>query len=353
MPLPSPYLSIVLVARNDNYSGDFNDRLQNSIHWLTRLVEQNQLPAELVIVDYNPVAENEPLIKMLDWPKNRNHLDIRLLHVPAETHNQLINPEVRKTVPLFEFNAKNMAIRRAKGEYILSTNADILFHPSIIKFITKRIPNRKRYYRTDRFDYKKIDSYDFTQTRDTLRKIQRKVFRIMIKGYGYHLKGNGENFFEESIIRLKNSWRLFFDINLVKIETLAKKWRMNITYDAFAQKYHTHCSGDFMLMHRDNWFNLRGYPEDTYISTHCDAIFTVMAGISGLKETILSWPIYHQDHERRYKADFDESRYEKDITDMFTRFLNDSREMEALRKPKISNPADWGHANEHFAETII
>jgi len=353
MKQQTPHLSIVLVARNDNYSGDFNDRIENSMHWLSCFIEKNKLPVELFIVDYNPIAENEPLIEMLNWPRNRNYLTIRLLHVPREIHKRLINPEVRKTVPLFEFNAKNMAIRRAKGEYVLSTNADILFHPSIIKFIAKRIPNKKCYYRTDRFDYKKIDAYDFNHPYSTLWKIQQKVFRIMLKGYGYHLKGSGDNFFEERLIRLRNSWRIFLDLNLVKIESLAKKWNMNITYDAFAQRYHTHCSGDFMLMHRDNWFNLRGYPEDTYISTHCDALFTVMSGVSGLKENILNWPIYHQDHERRYKADFDESKYEKEITDMFNRFMNDSRAMEASRKPKITNPPDWGHAKENFMETII
>ena len=80
---------------------------------------------------------------MLNWHGNRKYLSIRLLHVPTEVHKRLINPEVRKPVPLFEFNAKNMAIRRAKGEYILSTNADIVFHPSIIKFISKKIPGRR------------------------------------------------------------------------------------------------------------------------------------------------------------------------------------------------------------------
>ncbi len=353
MPFSSPYLSIVLAARNDNYSGDFNDRLQNSVRWLSYFVEKNKLPAELIIADYNPIPENKPLREMISWPDNRRYLKILLLHVPNEIHKRLTNPTVRKTVPLFEFNAKNMAIRRAKGEYILSTNADIIFHPSIIKFIAKKIPQKSRYYRTDRFDFRKIDTYDFNHPQRTLRNIQRKVYRIMIKGYGYHLKGNGENLPEELLIRLRNSWRIFLDINLVKIEKLAMKWNLNITYDAFAQKYHTHCSGDFMLMHRNHWFDLRGYPEDTFISTHCDAIFTVMSGVSGLKEKILPWPIYHQDHQRRYKADFDESKYDKEITDMFKRFMDDSREMEALGKPRITNPADWGHAGENLAETLI
>jgi hypothetical protein len=32
---------------------------------------------------------------------------------------------------MFEFIAKNTGIRREKGEYVLSTNADILIHPKM------------------------------------------------------------------------------------------------------------------------------------------------------------------------------------------------------------------------------
>src|SRR5687767_3830661 len=104
--MSAPYLSIVVTARNDNYGGDFNERLQNSIYWISAVVEENKLPAELIIVDYNPVPENPPLAQMFKWPEGRRYLTIRLIHVPSETHKNLINPAVRKTVPLFEFIVK-------------------------------------------------------------------------------------------------------------------------------------------------------------------------------------------------------------------------------------------------------
>lgn len=348
-----PYLSIVVTARNDNYGGDFNSRLQNSVHWLSYFLEKYKVPSELVIVDYNPIQENTPLKEMLQWPANRKYLTIRLLHIPNEVHQSLINPEVRKTVPLFEFNAKNMAIRRAQGEYILSTNADIIFHPLIIKFISYRIPEKGTYYRADRFDFKKIDHYDLQNPYKTLKAIEKKVYRLMLKGYGYHLKGDGVSFIEETMLRIKNSYRIFWDRNLVKIEKIAMRYGMNINYDPFAQTYHTHCSGDHMLMHRDHWFDLRAYPEDTYISTHCDALFTVMSGISGLKEHVLPVPVYHQDHERRYKADFDEAKFSDEINGMWKRFLQDSHEMTRTGKPKITNPEDWGLGKLEFKDTVI
>lgn len=354
MSFSAPYLSIVLVARNDNYSGDFNERLHNSVHWLTCLVERNKLPAELIIVDYNPVSGNEPISAMLDWPENRNYLAIRFLHVPNGTHEGLVNPRVRKTVPVFEFNAKNMAIRRAKGEYILSTNADILLHPSIIGFIANKMPDKNCYYRAFRFDYNKISFYDFNNPYATLRRIQRNVFRLLLRGYDYRVIW-GENFIEEKISKFRNSFQLFLNFNLVKVKSLANLLQMKVNHDSLVLKYHTNASGDFMLMHRDNWFSLRGYPEDTYISTHCDAIFTVMSKVAGIKENILRWPIYHQHHERRYNTDIIESKFNnnKDISDMFRRFVNDTREMEATCQPKIVNPPDWGAASKNFAETVI
>lgn len=352
-PATSPYLSIVLTARNDNYGGDFNYRLQNALRWLIHFIELNKLPAELLLVDYNPVAENKPLVEMLDWlPGNRNYLAIRLLHVPREIHEQLICPAVRKTVPLFEFVAKNMAIRRAAGEYILSTNADILFHPSLFRHLAKRQLLHSSYYRANRFDYKKIDDYDFDNPAATLRNIQRNVFSLHFRGHDFRVH-YGENFVEEYLARFRNSCRLLLDFNLVKVETLAGLLRLKVNYENLILKYHTNASGDFMLMHRDHWFGLRGYPEDTYISTHCDAIFTVMARIAGLQQTILPWPVYHQHHARRYNTDFEESKKNNDIAVMFKRFVNDTREMEHAGKPKIVNPADWGHASCTFAETKL
>lgn len=352
MSSTAPYLSIVLTARNDNYGGDFNERLQNGVNWLTALVEANKFPVELVILDYNPVPGNEPLIQMIRWPQNRRYLTIRVIHVPNEVHKKLVDPEIRKTVPFFEFNAKNMAIRRAKGEHILSTNADILFHPGFIKYAAEGNLRDDCYYRADRFDYKKIDSYDFNKVSATLKKIQQKVFRLMLKGYAYDVK-RGENFFEETAARLENFRHRMVDIHLIKIRTFAHKWTISINHDGFLMKYHTHCAGDFMLMHRDHWFKLRGYPEDTYISTHCDALFTVMARTSGLSESLLRWPIYHQDHERRYNTDFDQVKHDDAINSMFQRLLDETREMEKSHQPKISNAADWGLAGEDFKETII
>lgn len=350
-PTP-PYLSIVLAARNDNYGGDFNSRLHNCVHWLANLVEENKLPTELLIVDYNPVEENEPLLKIINWPANRNYLTIRFVHVPQETHVQLVNPAVRKTVPMFEFVAKNMGVRRAKGEYILCTNCDILFHPQLIEFIAQQCLDKQSYYRAERYDYHKIDRYDFHNMEATLRSIQQKVFRIFLKIHSYDLRW-GENAFEITFQRMRHSLQVFLNYNSVKAKTLWMLLGMEVNYRTFLLKYHTNASGDFMLMHRDHWHRLRGYPEDTYISTHTDSIFCVMASIAGVLENILRWPVYHQDHERRYIVDLAAHKKNKELMDMLDRFTEDTRAMEASRTPKIVNAEDWGCGGEEFKETVV
>ena len=57
--------------------------------------------------------------------------------------------------------------------------------------------------------------------------------------------------------------------------------------------------------------------------------------------------------EEAYSADFDEAAFSKEINDMFTRFMHDSREMESKRAPKIVNTENWGWGSSEFAETVI
>jgi hypothetical protein len=47
---------------------------------------------------------------------------------------------------------KNAGIRRARGEFVLATNIDILFSPELIAFMAKRALQPEKMYRIDRYD---------------------------------------------------------------------------------------------------------------------------------------------------------------------------------------------------------
>src|SRR5262249_47888873 len=74
---------------------------------------------------------------------------IRFIEVPAEVHRAIRNADV---IPLFQMIGKNVGIRRARGEFVLATNPDLLFSDNVIAFMAsdKLLPDVM--YRIDRHD---------------------------------------------------------------------------------------------------------------------------------------------------------------------------------------------------------
>ena len=61
---------------------------------------------------------------------------------------------------------------------------------------------------------------------------------------------------------------------------------------------HTNACGDFTLMAREHWFDLRGYPEFDLFSMNLDSVLCVAAHHGGAREQMLAEPmrIYHIEH---------------------------------------------------------
>jgi hypothetical protein len=47
---------------------------------------------------------------------------------------------------------KNVGIRRARGQFVLATNVDILFSDELAEYLASRRLERGRMYRSDRYD---------------------------------------------------------------------------------------------------------------------------------------------------------------------------------------------------------
>src|SRR5262249_44171584 len=56
--------------------------------------------------------------------------------------------------------------------------------------------------------------------------------------------------------------------------------------------------GDFQLMAREHWHQLRGYPEFQTFSMNIDGLFSYIADAAGIREEMLAHPIYHLEHEK-------------------------------------------------------
>jgi hypothetical protein len=119
-----------MAARNDGYAGNFLERMERS---LETIVDPEVL--EVVIVEWMPPTTTPWLIQRVKWP---DHLRgrIRIITVPGEG-------------PMREYLAKNVGIQRARGEWILSTNPDILFPK---RLWTERIKGEDFFVRAIRRD---------------------------------------------------------------------------------------------------------------------------------------------------------------------------------------------------------
>lgn len=332
--MSNPYLSIVLAARNDNYGGDFTERLQLCLDYNIALLEKNKINAELIIVNWNPVAENKSLQKLIVFPAERKFVKCRIITVSSEIHIQYVNPEIRKTVPLFEFIAKNTGIRRAQGEYILCINADIFIHPAIIEFIASGKLSDEYYYRADRLDFS-----PFSEIPSETNFYNNAEIAFM-KGFAYRFNSVFGKQLQYRILKIFNPLRIEWELWKFRNASFCNKLGINVVYDNAAYCAHCHNAGDFMLMHKTHWLGLKGYPENTFISTHTDALFTVLAS-SLLNEHVFPVPVFHRQHERRYS--WNAIKHESVFLEAFKNFESVAKKIfSGENKAAFLNDDNWG-----------
>src|SRR6185503_5263652 len=117
----NPYLSVVVATRNDDHGGDPLERLQALIDTFAAQCRRTGLTAELIVVEWNPPGDRRRVSELLQVPADVP-FPVRFVEVPNELHSRLLHSE---RLPLFQMIAKNVGIRRARGQYVVATNIDI------------------------------------------------------------------------------------------------------------------------------------------------------------------------------------------------------------------------------------
>jgi hypothetical protein len=289
-----PYLSIVVAARNDNYGGDFLRRMQLFLSILATLSDRCGLRAELLIVEWNPPADRPPLRDSIDWPCNGNSLDVGIVTVPEQVHRAL--PNAGK-MPMFEYIAKNVGIRRAKGEYILASNPDIVFSQELFQYLASHRLRGDAFYRVDRFDVNRTVPLALSVERQ-LRFCSTHAFLIR------RMEG------DQPTSRLARIYRWLAG-NLPRLQpqrVVRGLVRRGKRLAGFTEPpngdrqppiplVHTNASGDFLLMESGRWKALRGFPE-LPTHSHIDSYMVYAAAVAGLQQVVLPYRVYHQEHDR-------------------------------------------------------
>ncbi len=144
-----PYLSVVATARNDDHGGNLLGRMQIFVDALIEQAKRHELSMELILVEWNPPAERPSLAEALRWPADRGPCAVRVIEVPERVHRRYRHAEA---LPLYQMIAKNVGIRRSRGQYVLATNIDIIFSDELCQFLAERRLQPGRMYRVDRHD---------------------------------------------------------------------------------------------------------------------------------------------------------------------------------------------------------
>jgi hypothetical protein len=145
----TPYISVVVTARNDNHGENPLLRMQAFLDSWIGQAKRYGLSSEIVVVEWNPPPGSPKLKDVLRRPESTHPCAVRFIEVPPEVHGTIPNS---RAIPLHRMIAKNAGIRRARGQFVLATNSDIIFSAELMQFLAGRRLEQRAFYRMDRYD---------------------------------------------------------------------------------------------------------------------------------------------------------------------------------------------------------
>jgi hypothetical protein len=357
-----PYLSLVVTSRNDGHGGDLLGRMNIFIGNFVEQCRQYGLSAEIILVEWNPPDDRPKLVEALDLPQVWGPVSTRIIEVSPWLHARFRHSEA---LPLFQMIAKNVGIRRARGKFVLATNVDIILSDPLMRYLAKKQLRRDRMYRTDRQDVDEgVPVGGSVGERLKYCADRNHVLRICERG-GTRICRNGtyDVIFPPHGLLLARAVvaSLLGGFGERKLGCSARNAWDFYRFHRSIGRLHTNACGDFTLLSRQAWHELRGYAEWEMYSFHLDSLLCHAAHASGFREQrIAGCPIYHI--EQTSGAAFQPEQQ----TRLWTRLreagierLSDEqlwREVVALRtgrRSPIFNDEGWGLAEHQLPEILV
>jgi hypothetical protein len=248
-----PFVSIVLTGRNDGYGGDFVGRFLATLRFNSRELSARGIPHEFVLVEWAPIPGAQLLADLVDagCPASVTDAFRTVVVDPAYHEAVTLNPRLKYQ----EYIAKNVGIRRARGEYLITSNCDIFLSRRILERLDARDLQPNVLYRAPRWDLK---------DREDLATID---------------------------------WPYLEDP-----ASLSGRARV------IKPPYYSGGAGDFILMDSATFHRLGGFNEVyRVVRIAIDGNFVVNAAACGVPIADVGGPVYHLDHAGSYRmtrADF-------------------------------------------------
>lgn len=306
-------------------------RMQMFVNGLGEQTGRHGMKCELILVEWNPPPDRPPLAEALSFEKTKNRMPVRIITVPNEIHRKWIHWD---EIPLFQMIGKNVGIRRAKTDFILCTNVDLLFSDELCEFLAKGEFDENAMYRANRCDVP-MEVLDIVGLEEQLKFCKTHVIRRL----GQFPWGYGKPF--AFLRRIKK-----------KIAEVAKGRKHPMEY------VDTEACGDFTMMHRRAWEHIGGYVELGLYSIHIDTLACHSAVACGYKQIVLPPQMctYHADHGHGWmsmcpveKIKFIERRPALD----WTMEWDAAKWMYENKKPLNINSEHWGHSDVMLIEKSI
>lgn len=329
-------ISIVVAARNDDYGINFLGRFQNFINVLLPLLKDQAPQCELVVVEWNPPGDRPRLLHAVDWPAEVDEIPTRIIEVGQAEHSGIPGSD---RMALFEFIAKNVGIRRAKGDYILVTNPDVLFSVELASALGAGRFSPDWFYRIDRHDTRIAGPLP-AAPRQALEEARKNVFIVHALDVSIPMD---EPMRDKALAT--GRWPGSYSQ-----EDAAAPDRQVVPFDTAAGQYwnlHLNGAGDFLLTHRSNWERIHGYAEYTDTCTTLDSYACYQLKAAGIRQALFTGQcqLLHQDHSRVEPV----ARPRKGM-ELWLKDLDDIRA--GTLGPAISG-ADWGLGDKPLKETVV
>jgi hypothetical protein len=243
----NPYISFVIAFRNDNYTENANEKLNLSLNTLICQLDKFALDSEIIIVDWNTPEARRPLIDEIKLQINSKFVSVIIYEVENAIHQRYKGHE---NIALVGEVCANVGIRRSRGAFVLNKTGDSFYSEELVRYISERTLSKDVVYRADRVEV----------------KVEIPVPEL---------------------------WEHHFKNNIIARRT-------NTSGGIYIQ-----ACGDFMLMHKEKWSAIRGFPETKKaVTLGCDgeALYASI-GAGAVQECLVGdLVVYKISHERMYAA---------------------------------------------------
>lgn len=272
----------IITSKNDNYGGNLHHR---ATFCLTSMIENHD---EVIFVDWKTKDGNSIIKNIKD--KLPHSKKLKSIEVSKNFLDEKY-PHLSK-YNMIESVGRNVAIRRAEGDFIISTNIDIIATP-----LDNSVLIEDNFYTVSRRDIEE----------------------------NFHLgKSNYKDLYEH-IWNNRDSYR--------------KKETIQGTSDIWSL---INCCGDYQIGHRNVWEKMKGFEESILFGCGIDTNVMKKASFFSKTQILENHYIFHLNHGKNSDRDDEEQTPPmSDQTEIIQKFTY------------TENPDNWGFSNEDLPIELI